>query len=634
MIIIGTAGHIDHGKSAIVRRLTGTDPDRLPEEKARGMTIDLGFAFYNTPSGEDLAFVDVPGHERFVKNMIAGAGGIDSVMLVVAADDGWMPQSQEHFQIVRLLNLKSGVIVINKIDLVEKDWLVLLREEIREKVSGSFLEDAPIFEVSAQTGEGFDGLREYLHQLPTKIRSRADLKKARLYIDRTFVQPGIGGVVTGTLRGGVLAVGQPVTVWPGAMSGKIRTLHSMNRQVEKATPSQRTAVSFTGIEKEQLRRGGVVTDRREMKYMQEHQVFALSVELLKESQISLKDRRRVLVMVGTSEVEGEIRLYDKNEIAPSQKGLLFFKPGEPLYALVGDNYIMRLITPMVTLGGGKVLDQLKYFPRRKRLADYAYLEDRLEGNPEKLILSEMKKHLLAETDNLLEEADLSHEEIIAEVERLVDEQKLGRFGNFIYHPEYFNRTIAHLKKNIESYLTEHPHLKGLTFEQTARLGALPEDTARAVVDYLAQTDQLVKTADLYNLPGRGMSLKGVIKEVHDKIIEALKAEPYAPPSLADLAGKGKIYQQAIKYMLDTGEVYKCGGDFLFLMDIWREINVFIKNKLNTDSQLSVSELRGRFGFTRKFAIPILEETDRVGLTRREEDVRVKGDRFESEKFNL
>lgn len=634
MIVIGTAGHIDHGKSAIVRRLTGTDPDRLPEEKARGMTIDLGFAFYNTPAGEDLAFVDVPGHERFVKNMIAGAGGIDSVMLVVAADDGWMPQSQEHFQIVRLLDLKSGAVVINKIDLVEKDWLTLLREEIREKVSDSFLENAPVFEVSAQTGEGFDKLLEYLNELPTKIRSRADLRKARLYIDRIFIQPGIGGVVTGTLRGGVLTVGQPVTVWPGAASGKIRTLHSMNRQVEKATPSQRTAVSFTGIEKEQLQRGGVVTDRREMKFMREHQVFALSVELIRESLISLKDRRRVLVMVGTSEVEGEIRLYDKNEIGPSQKGLLFFKPDEPLYALVGDNYIMRLITPMVTLGGGKVLDQLKYFPRRKHLADYAYLEDRLEDDVRKIILSELKKHLLAETDTLLNEADLSQEEISNEVERLVEEQKLGRFGNFVYHPEFFNRAVEKLKKNLESYLNEQPHLKGLTFEQTARLAPLKEETASVFIDYLVQSGHLVKTTDLYNLPGRGMSLKGVIKEAHDRIIETLKIEPYAPPTLAELAGKGKVYQQAIKYILDTGEAYKCGGDFIFLTDIWREILIFIKNKLSTDDRLTVSELRDRFGFTRKFAIPILEETDRAGLTRREGDVRVKGDRFESEKFDL
>ena len=246
----------------------------------------------------------------------------------------------------------------------------------------------------------------------------------------------------------------------------------------------------------------------------------------------------------------------------------------------------------------------------------------------------MKKHLLADIDSLLEEADLSREEISAEVQRLAGEQKLGRFANFVYHPEYFENALAGLKKNIESYLTENPHLKGLTFEQTARLAGLPEDTARAVIDFLAQSEQLIKTADLYNLPGRGMSLKGVIKEAHDKIIASLKAEPYAPPTLADLAGNGKIYQQAIKYMLDTGEPYKCGSDFLFLMDVWKEIIIFIKNKLNSDGRLTVSELRDRFGFTRKFAIPILEETDRAGLTRRDGDVRIKGDRFESEKFDL
>jgi selenocysteine-specific elongation factor len=342
----------------------------------------------------------------------------------------------------------------------------------------------------------------------------------------------------------------------------------------------------------------------------------------------------VLVILGTSEVEGEIRLYGQNEIATSQKGLIFFKPDEPLYALVGDNYIMRLITPMVTLGGGKVLDQLKNFPRRKRLADYTYLEARLEANTEKLILTELQKRLLAEADSLLEEADLSREEITAEVERLVTEKKLGRFGNFIYHPVFFERAIDRLRKNIETYLSEQPHLKGITFEQTARLASFGEETARVFIEYLVQTDRLVRTVDLYNLPGRGMSLKGVIKEAHDKIIAALEAEPYAPPSLSELAGKGKIYQQAIKYMLDTGEVYKCGADFLFLTDIWREIIVFIRNKLNTDGKLAVSELRDRFGFTRKFVIPILEETDRSGLTKREGDIRIKGDRFENEELAL
>ncbi|MDD3732339.1 MAG: selenocysteine-specific translation elongation factor [candidate division Zixibacteria bacterium] len=634
MIVIGTAGHIDHGKSAIVRRLTGTNPDRLPEEQARGMTIDLGFAFYRTPSGENLAFIDVPGHERFVKNMIAGAGGIDCVMLVIAADDGWMPQSQEHFQIVRLLNIKNGLIVINKIDLVEKDWLELLSQEIKQKVAGSFLEEAPVIEVSAQTGEGIDRLYDYLNRLPSLVKARADIGKARLYIDRMFVQPGIGGVVTGTLRDGMFTVGQSVTVWPGGVAGKIRTLHSMNTRVEKTTPSQRTAISFTGLEKEHLRRGGVITDRPDLGFMQRHQVFALTVELLQEAVVELSDRRRVLVLLGTTEVEGEIRLYGKPRLAPSQKGIVFFKPAEPLYALVGDNYIMRLVTPMATLGGGMVIDQLTAFPRRKHFSHFAYLEERLEFSLSRLILSELRKNLLDEADKILEETNLSRKDILSEIQHLTENKKLGRFGNYIYHPDYFQQTITALIDKIEKQLNDNPHLKGLSLEQLMRLSAYSENVTRVVVDYLLSDKRLVRSDDLYDLPGRGMSLKGVIKEAHDKIITALKSHPYAPPSLTELASAGKVYQQAIKYMIDTREAIKCGGDFLFLADIWREIVIFIKDKLNIEGRLMVTELRDRFGFTRKYAIPILEETDRLKLTRREGDFRVKGEMFEDKKFDL
>ena len=232
MLVIGTAGHIDHGKSAIVKRLTGTDPDRLPEEKDRGMTIDLGFAFRDAADGERLAFVDVPGHERFVKNMVAGAGGIDAVMLVVAADDGWMPQSREHFQIVRLLGIRHGLVVINKIDLVESDWLELLEDDIRQKTAGSFLADAPIFRVSAVSGEGIEALAAHLDALPAMISAQRDIGKARLNIDRSFVLPGIGGVVTGTLRGGSLSVGQAVSIWPKRATGKIRSFRANNEEVK------------------------------------------------------------------------------------------------------------------------------------------------------------------------------------------------------------------------------------------------------------------------------------------------------------------------------------------------------------------------------------------------------------------
>ncbi|HWR82406.1 MAG TPA: selenocysteine-specific translation elongation factor, partial [Candidatus Deferrimicrobium sp.] len=352
MIVVGTAGHIDHGKSSIVRRLTGTDPDRLPEEKARGMTIDLGFAFYTTPDGEDIAFIDVPGHERFVKNMISGTGGIDVAMLVVAADDGWMPQSQEHFQVVRLLGIRDAIIVINKIDLVQRDWIELIKQDIKTKVARSIFEGAPILVVSAETGEGFEALGEHLNVLPQKVRGHADVGKARLYIDRAFVRPGMGGVVTGTLRGGRLSVGQQVSVWPTMTVGKVRTLQSMNRDVTTAIPGQRTAVSFTGIDKDVLQRGGVVSDRLDLSFFRSHKVLALALELIPEAAVSLTNRRRILLMVGTTEVEGEIRLPAGREMRPGESGVVFFKPEEPIYCLVGDHFIARLPTPMVTLGGG------------------------------------------------------------------------------------------------------------------------------------------------------------------------------------------------------------------------------------------------------------------------------------------
>ena len=392
MIVIGTAGHIDHGKSAIVKRLTGTDPDRLPEEKARGMTIDLGFAFYRTPSGDVIAFVDVPGHERFVKNMISGVGGIDVAMLVVAADDGWMPQSQEHFQVVRLLGISSGLIVINKIDLVDNEWLELLQQDIENKVRGSFLENAPLFPVSAETGEGFESLRDYLNNLTPRVAVRNVTGTTRMYIDRSFIRAGIGGVVTGTLRGGTLSTGQTVSVWPSMTTGKIRSLQSNNQDVPEANPGQRTAVSLTGIDKNLLVRGGVISDRLDLEVFKRHPVLALAMELIPEAPVILNDRRRILLIVGTTEMEGEIRFLDRHQLTPGEKGIVFFKPDDPIFGLIGDHFIARLPTPMVTLGGGRILDHLEHLPRRKQALSYEYLNLRLSGRVRAVSYTHLRAH--------------------------------------------------------------------------------------------------------------------------------------------------------------------------------------------------------------------------------------------------
>jgi selenocysteine-specific elongation factor len=630
MIVIGTAGHIDHGKSSIVKRLTGTDPDRLPEEQARGMTIDLGFAFYRTPQGEHIALVDVPGHERFVRNMIAGAGGIDVVMLVVAADDGWMPQSQEHFQIVKLLGIKTGLIVINKIDLVEPDWLDVLEQDIREKVSGSFLSDAPIFRVSAQQGGGFEQLTTYLNDLPTKVAARKDIGKARLCIDRSFVRQGIGGVATGTLRGGKLTVGQTVSVWPSTAQGKIRSLQSEGRDVQTVSPGQRTAVALSGVDRSVVARGGVISDRLDLSFFRDNPFLAVSVDLLPDAPVALEDRRRVLLIVGTTEVEAEARIFERSKIPAGENGLVFLKPDQPVYALVGDRFIIRLPTPMITLGGGVILDHLDHFPRRRDLASLDYLHMRVTGLLVDLITSELKKVPMAPADKFLLEADFAAAEVDDKVNRLVAASSLGKFQNWIYHAAVLASVESDLTSRLTEYLRERPHLKGLSREQLVALSPVLETVTLAIVEHMLSTGGLEKIGDSYNLAGRGMSLKGIIKQAYEEIMAQLRSNPYAPPSLANIAALGKNHQQAIRFILESGEGYKVGSEFIFLSSAWREIVEFIKVELKKSNKLAVTQLRDRFGSTRKYAIPILEETDRIRLTRREGDFRVKGDRFESQ----
>jgi len=630
MIIIGTAGHIDHGKSAIVKRLTGTDPDRLPEERERGMTIDLGFAFYRTPAEEQIAFVDVPGHERFVKNMIAGAGGIDVVMLVIAADDGWMPQSQEHFQIIRLLGVKRGLLVLNKVDLVEPEWLQLLEDDIRQKTAGSFLAEAPIFRVSAETGYGFEKLVDFLDQLPGSIEKRSDYDKARLFIDRSFIRQGIGGVVTGTLRGGSLAVGQTVSLWPSMISAKIRTLQSQNREVTRVGPGQRTAVSLTGVDRELLIRGGVISGRTDLSFFRDHPVLALSVEVLPESPLPLNDRRRALAVLGTTESEGEICIFDKSEIRPGEQGIVFYRPDQPVYALVGDRCILRLPTPMLTLGGGLVLDHLKRFPRRKELDSYAFLSRRVNMNLPDIILSELEKRHVVSSDALLNEADQDTREVAREVDALVKQEVVGRFHEFLFDRGIMSGAVTHLKDAIEAELAKHPHVRGLTLDQVVALSTFPSDTLATVVQIMVQQGILVRDGDSITLAGRDMTLKGDVKDAFEKIMAKLEADPYAPPALRELASGDKSSKQAIKYILDIGEGHKCGSDFIFLATAWRETVQFIREHIAREGSMKVADLRERFGYTRKFVIPILEETDHLGLTRRQGDVRVAGEKFEDQ----
>jgi selenocysteine-specific elongation factor len=632
MIVIGTSGHIDHGKSSIIKRLTGTDPDRLPEEQERGMTIDLGFAFLETANGT-IGFVDVPGHERFVRNMIAGAGGMDSVMLVVAADDGWMPQSEEHFQIVRLLGVRHGVIVINKIDLAQSDWLELLETDIRNRVSDSVFHQAKVFRVSAATGVGFDALKTYLSDLAGTLASKRDIGKARLPIDRSFVQQGIGGVVTGTLRGGALSTGQPVSVWPSMVTGKIRSLQSHNEQVSTAAPSQRTAIGFTGIERESLVRGGIVSDRLDLRFHVDHPILAISAELLKGSSVDLEDRRRILILSGTTEMEGEVRLYDRGKLTAGEQGIIFIKPDMPLYTHIGDHVIIRLPTPMLTLGGGVVIDHLSHLPRRREIVKYGYLPKRVPLKLDSLILSELEKLLIADSGSLLYWSEYASLDIETELTVLVKTGKVVVSEKLAYNSDTLKAVWPLFAESVTKEFIGSSHLRGFTAEQLGRLWRIDKLTAERLCRVWSQTGNLTQEGDMFITAGRSAQLTGAVKLAYESIMNQLRDTPYTPPSLESLAAGGKPNRDAIRFILDNNLVHKCGSEFLFETKAWNEITMFIVQHLSVKPNMTVNDLKERFTLTRKHTIPILEETDRLQLTRREGDIRVKGARFDANRIS-
>lgn len=627
MLVIGTAGHIDHGKSSIVRRLTGVDPDRLPEEQERGMTIDLGFAFRETPEGQTLAFVDVPGHERFVRTMIAGAGGIDFVMLIVAADDGWMPQTEEHLQIIRLLAIPHGCLVVNKIDLVEPDWLSLLLEELPGKLRGTVLAGQPIFPVSAVSGLGFDVLTAHLEALPTTLSASKDQGKARLPIDRTFVQTGIGVVGTGTLRGGTLKPGESVTVWPSLHSGKIKTLQSQGIDVLQSSPGMRTAVSITGAGKQEFSRGSVVSSIPLLEELAERPVLAIDCELLDSSPIPLEDRRRVSLMIGTSETEAEARMFDRSELAPGERSLVFFRAEQPLCALAGDRCIIRLMTPMVTLGGGVVLDQLPSFFRRRELSRAAYLKERTPFTIESLVLSELSKQLLASRERFLPFSIFSRSELAAAIEGLVDDKQIVLAGELIYRPDVVSTIGDELSRLIAGYLAANPHLSGMSTDLIARALEISPLQAASLATVLVRQGKMQMMNDGLMPDQQRIELKGQIKQAFDQIMNELQSSGTEPPLLPVLAARGKIHQQAIRYMLEAGLVHKCGAELLLPAPQWEQIVGWIRSHLAHEPQLTVQAIRTKFGYTRKYVIPILEETDRIGLTARNGDVRVKGVKY-------
>jgi len=626
-VIVGTAGHIDHGKSALVEALTGTNPDRLEEEKRRGITIDLGFAFLDLHNAR-LGFVDVPGHERFVKNMLAGVGGTDLLLLVIAANESIKPQTREHFDICRLLGIPRGIIAITKSDLVDADVLGLVRLEIEEFVRGSFLERAPIVPVSAKTGDGLDALKQELLHAAQAVPARDATRHLRLPIDRAFAMKGFGTVVTGTLVAGTLKPEDEVELYPTRKRVRVRGLHSGGKAVARAVAGQRTAVNLAGLEREEIQRGMVLAPPG---------IFQPSVRLdarvtLLASARPLKNRASVHFHQGTAEGVADVVLLLRDEIAPGESALVQLRLSEPILLLPGDRFILRQFSPVVTIGGGAVLDARAPRHRRNDPAVAAFLETLERGNRDEILAalaaSSQRGTTLAE---IISRTGWTEAEVHQTVKnlsaakqlRIVAEQPLT-----IVSAKTLAQLAAAVKTAVEEFHRANPLLPGIPKQELRGRAKNPRaEVFQAALDDLVRERILTMSGDLVQRAGREISLSSDESRAKELIEKEFERAGLSVPSFAAVLEKLPVEssraQKILLILLREKVLVKVANDLVFHRSaVARLRELLAKYCKERGDKLPIPAFKELTGVTRKYAIPLLEYLDREHVTRRVGDERV------------
>lgn len=622
MYVMGTAGHVDHGKSSLVLALSGIDPDRLPEEKARGLTIDLGFAWMTTNSGLTLGIVDVPGHERFVKNMIAGVGAIDFVLFVIAADDGWMPQTSEHLAILQYLNVTRGIVAVTKRDLADPDWLGLVMDDARERLSTTPFADAPIIAVDSISGKGVDEIKAAIDAMVQSLPPRPDFGKPRLFIDRAFAMAGRGGVVTGTLLEGALETGQNIVIVPDNLRGRVRELQVHGKSVTTAPPGQRVAVNLAGVELGDLSRGQCIVAENDTETID--RIWA-DVAILPEATHPLKAERRVLLMVGSAEPEGIAYPVDPEEITPGHHGICEFRLLSPVKARLRDRFVLRWPTPGITIGGGIILD-VGGTRHTKRAPDFAErMQRRLEGTLGVYRDTELRKEGYASAKGFLRHSPFAESAIDADLSEAESKGYVLRSGPLVVHPEWY----ADVKSRLLDILTDvhkaQPHLAGLNFAEWGKRGEIPEEPMTHIVRLLESDGAVRRSGEAYHLPSHNPGLPDAWAADGERLWASIESGGMQPPTRAELEAASPNGKQIVAFWVASGRLTALGDGIVFPAPVFATIRQRVTDRLKKSKQMSAAELRDLLSTTRKYAVPILEALDREGLTRRVGDMRVLAD---------
>jgi selenocysteine-specific elongation factor len=604
---VGTAGHIDHGKSTLITALTGIDPDRLAEEKRRGMTIDLGFAHMALPSGREIGIVDVPGHARFMRNMLAGAHGLDAVLLVVAADEGVMPQTREHLEIVDLLEVRRGIVVLSKSDLVDAAWLELVTAEVREAITGTALAAADVIPVSALSGQGLTDLVDALDRLLDGAEPRLDLGRPRLPVDRVFSMSGFGTVVTGTLADGTLTVGDELDVVPGGRLVRIRGLQRHNRNVQTASPGTRVAVNLTGVDKTEVARGDVLAPPQTL---QSTRRIDAHVRVLASAPRALRHGAEVLLHTGTTEVGSRVIVLAGDTIEPGQDGWVQLYLERAIAAGANDRFVLRIPSPAITIAGGRFIDVA---PRKHPRHDNAVSESLDRRAAGDVLQEELRKYSRGVSVAALLKATMARE---ADVDRL----DARRIGEWVFATEAWNTLADRAITEVSAYHAAYPLRPGIAREELRNRLRLHPSSFPAALAALVAESRLEERQGAIATPNHHVAIAD--DGAAGRLLELLGHKPFAPPSLQEAMQQAGVGPEVMRALAQGGAIVRVSDDIAYTKDAYANAVEMVKELIATTGSVTVAQLRDRMGASRRPVLALLEHLDAAKVTRRVGDQRV------------
>ena len=606
--VVGTAGHIDHGKSTLITALTGIDPDRLAEEKRRGMTIDLGFAHMRLPSGREIGMVDVPGHARFIRNMLAGTHGLDAVLLVVAADEGVMPQTREHLEIVDLLDVRRGIVVLTKVDLVDADWLELVTSEVAGALQGTSLEGAAIVKVSSLTGEGLEGLASAIDAVVAGAEPRRDVGRPRLPVDRVFTMSGFGTVVTGTLVDGTLEVGAELEVVPAGRTVRVRGLQRHNTRVELASPGNRVAANLIGVEKSDLARGDVLALPHTLKSTRRIDAMA---RVLASSPQPLRHGSDLLLHTGTAEVACRVIMLEGDAIEAGGDGWVQLYLERAIAAAAHDRFVLRLPSPPTTLAGGTFID---VEPRKHARHDASVRESLDRRAAGDVMQEELRKYPRGVTVAALLKATMAPE---ADTGAL----RARRLGEWLYADEAWKAIAERAKRELDAYHAAHPLRAGMAREELRNRLGVQSASFAAVLQGLVEDGVVEDRNGAIASPGHRVTLEADSGPAAD-LVGLLGRQPFAPPSLPEAMEKTGAGSELVRLLGQRGDIVRVSDDIAFTKDAYEDAVALVRQLISDTGSVTVAQLRDRMGASRRPVLALLEHLDSERVTRRVGDARV------------